>query len=108
MITGILTVAAAILGVLAVVIPILVQRRKAGRSTDYDARGDIEGMQDAATRGDEQAVQAGFAEWMQKGRMRDPRRSTGPAGVRLYKPAPESDRPPGRGSPPQNHAGGNQ
>jgi hypothetical protein len=63
MITAIASVIAALLGIAAVVIQIVWQRRNAGRSTDYDARRDIEETQAAATRGDEAGVQAAFAEW---------------------------------------------
>jgi hypothetical protein len=42
MITAICSVIAGVLGVPAVVIPVLWQRRNLGRQTDYDARLDIE------------------------------------------------------------------
>src|SRR5262245_5731653 len=107
MITAICSIIAGVLGVLALIIPVLWQRRNLGRQTDYDARLDIEQTQDAATRGDESAVQSSFAEWAQKGRMRDPRRTGAyrPPGVHLYEPPAEGDRSAGGGRPSQDSTG---
>jgi len=105
--TALFTLIAGVLGVIAVVIQVLWERRQQSQSVDNDPKRDIEETQAAATAGDEATVQSNWTAWTQKGRRRDPR-GAGAAGLHIFDPAAESDRSTGGGRPPQNPTGRDQ